>query len=64
MLISGLRVKYLVDRLMAGNSRADRPRLLDAAKRLLAFITNTLPDDSASLSAIELQKSVNLKEQD
>ena len=61
MLISGLRDKHLVDRLMAGNLQADRPRFLDIAKRLLDLNTNTLPDDSAALSAIGLQKSVNQK---
>ena len=61
VLISGLKDKHLVDRLMARNSQADRPRCLDTAKRLLALNTNTLPDDSAALSAIRLQKSVNQK---
>ena len=46
---------------MAENLQADRPRFLDTAKRLLALNTNTLPDDSAALSAIGLQKSVNQK---
>ena len=41
VLISGLRDKHLVDRLMAGNSRADRPKFLDTAKRLLALNSNT-----------------------
>ena len=61
VLISGLRDKHLVDRLMAGNSQADRPRFLETAKQLLALNTNTLPDDSAALSAIGLQESVNKK---
>ena len=58
-LISELRDKHLIDRLMAGNARADHPRFLDTAKRLLALNTNTLPDNSAAFSTIELQKSVN-----
>ena len=61
VLISGLRDKHLVDCLMVGNSQADRPRFLDTAKRLLALNTNTVPNDSAALSAIGLQKSVNQK---
>ena len=61
VLISGLRDKHLVDRLIAGNSQDDRPRFLDTAKRLLALNTSTQPDDSATLSAIGLQKSVNQK---
>ena len=61
VLISGLRDKHLVDRLMARYSQADRPRFLDTAKQLLALSTNTLPDDSAALSAIGLQRSVNQK---
>ena len=61
VLISGLSDKHLVDRLMVGNWQADRPRFLDTAKRLLALNTNTVPDDSAALSAIGLQKSVNQK---
>ena len=60
-LISGLRDKHLVYQLMAGNLQAGRPRFLDTAKQLLALNTNTLPDDSAALSAIGLQKSVNQK---
>ena len=40
VLISGLRDKHLVNRLMAGNSQANRPRFLDSAKRLLALSTN------------------------
>ena len=61
MLINGLRDKHLVDRLTAGNSQADRYRFLDTEKRLLALNTNTLPDDSAALFAIGLQKSINQK---
>ena len=59
--ISGSRDKHLVDRLMVGNSQADRPKFLDTAKRLLALNTNTVPDDSAALFAIGLQKLVNQK---
>ena len=46
---------------MVGNSQADRSRFLDTAKRLFPLNTNTVPDDSAALSAIGLQKSVNQK---
>ena len=63
VLIGRLRDKHLVDRLMTVNARADRPRFLDTAKRLLALNTNTLPDDSTPLSAVELQKSVNQKKE-
>ena len=61
VLISGLRDKHLVDRLVVRNLQADRPRFFDTAKRLLALNTNAVPDDSAALSAIGLQKSVNQK---
>ena len=61
VLISWLRVKHLVGRLMVGNSQADHSRFLDTAKRLLALNTNTIPDDSDALYAIGLQKSVNQK---
>ena len=61
MLISGLRDKHLVDRLVVRNSQSHYPRFLDPAKRLLALNTNVVPDDSATLSAIGLQKSVNQK---
>ena len=61
MLIGGLREKYLANRLMVGNLQADHPIFLDTAKRLLALNTNTVPDESAALSAIRLQKSVNQK---
>ena len=44
---------------MAGNSQADCSRFLDTAKLLLDLNTDTLPDDSAALSAIGLHKSVN-----
>ena len=46
---------------MAGNPQADGPGFLDTAKGLLALNTNTLPDHSAALFAIGLQKSVNQK---
>ena len=61
MLISELRDKHLVDRLTAGNAHADRVGFIDSAKRLLPLNTNTLPDDSAALSVIGPQKSVNQK---
>ena len=61
VLISGLKDRHLVDRLMAGNSQAVRPRFLNTAKRLLALNINTLQDHSAALSAVGLQKSVNQK---
>ena len=46
---------------MVGNSQADRPRFLDTVKWLLALNTNAVPDDSAALSAIGLQKWVHQK---
>ena len=61
MLISELRDKHLVNRLTAGNAHADRLGFIDVAKRPLALNTNTLPDNSAALSVIGPQKSVNQK---